>query len=307
MAFRTTGPYPGAANLLAEDKRVILITGGTGFVGRHVVARLVEAGEAVRVLARSRPGLAGAEIAQGDVTDPAVVAAAARGCDAVIHLVGIIRERGDATFQSVHVEGTRAVLRACQEAGVPRLLHMSALGSRPHARSRYHQTKWEAEELVRASGLAATIFRPSVIVGPVGGFLPEVRGLLHRGPVIPIIGSGKSLLQPVWIEDVVSCFVAALARPATVGHAYEIAGPETFTFEQIVALVAEAEGVRKRRLHLPVAMVRPAVWMMSRLVRGFPLTSEQLTMLLEDNVCDTSAMREDLGVEPDSIRGHLRE
>jgi NADH dehydrogenase len=123
--------------------------------------------------------------------------------------------------------------------------------------------------------------------------------------VIPIIGNGRSLLQPVWIEDVVSCFVAALQRPETASRAYEIGGPERFSFEEMVTLVAEAEGVRKPRAHLPVTMMRPIVWAMSRIVPSFPLTSDQLTMLLEDNVCDTTAMRADLGVEPASIREHL--
>ena len=284
---------------------MVLVTGGAGFVGRRVVARLLGAGEAVRVLSRSGEAPTGAEGVPADVRDAAGVARAARGCRAVIHLVGIIRERGDATFQSVHVEGTRAVIAACREAGITRLLHMSALGSRPGARSRYHRSKWEAEQLVRASGLAGTVFRPSVIVGPGGGFLAEVRGLLHRGPVIPIIGGGRSLLQPVWIEDVASCFAAALARPETASRAYEIGGPERLTFEQVVDLVARSEGVAKPRTHLPVAVVRPAVWLLSRTVPNFPLTSDQLTMLLEDNVCDTAEMRAALGVEPISIRGEL--
>lgn len=284
---------------------MILVTGGSGFVGRHLVARLVSQGERVRVLARSAADLPGTELAQGDLRDLSSVVSAARGCAAVIHLVGIIRERRDATFQTVHVEGTRTVVEARRQAGVSRLLHMSALGSRPNARSRYHQTKWEAEELVRGSGLPATIFRPSVMFGAGNNFLPVARGLLHRGPVIPIIGSGESLLQPVWVEDVVSCFVGALSRPETSGRAYDLGGAERITFEQLVDLLAEADGVRKRKLHLPVTPMRAVAWLGSRLIPNFPLTPDQLTMLLEDNVCDIAPMRETFGVEPASLRDHL--
>jgi uncharacterized protein YbjT (DUF2867 family) len=286
---------------------MIFITGGTGFVGRHIVARLARSGEAVRVLARSAAELPGAEMVAGDVTDLASVSAAARGCQAAIHLVGVIRETGGATFRSAHVEGTRTVVEACQRAGVARLLHMSALGSRPDARSRYHQTKWEAEELVRASGLAATIFRPSVMFGAGNSFLPEVRGLLHRGPFIPIIGSGTALLQPIWIEDTVSCFVGALSRPETTGRAYDLGGPEQMTFEELVDVLADADGISKPKLHLPVTVMRAAARIGSGVSRRFPLTPDQLIMLLEDNICDTRPMRETFGIDPAPLRDHLRD
>jgi NADH dehydrogenase len=286
---------------------MILVTGGTGFVGSHLVARLVQAGEQVRALARTRVEISGVEVVVGDVRDLSAVTAAVRDCQAVIHLVGIVREIGEATFQRVHVDGTRTVVQACVEAGVGRLLHMSALGARPGARSTYHRTKWEAEELVRRSGLQATIFRPSVIFGAGSGFLAELRRLVHRGPVIPIAGNGMALLQPIWVEDVISCFVGALAKPETAGQAYHLGGPEVFGFEEMVDLVAAAEGIRKPRLHLPVLWLRPLAAVLGRLTPRFPLTSDQLTMLLEDGVCDTTEMREVLGVTPASLREHLME
>jgi NADH dehydrogenase len=184
---------------------------------------------------------------------------------------------------------------------------MSALGARPGARSEYHRTKWEAEELVRGSGIAATIFRPAVIFGPRGGFIAEIRKLLHQGPVIPIIGSGMSLLQPIWINDVASCFVSALSRPRSVGQAYELGGPETFGFEELVDLVAEADGVVKPKIHLSPKLIRPAASVLGRLWKRFPITSDQLTMLLEDNVCDITAMVQTFGIEPASLSEHLND
>jgi len=287
---------------------MILITGGTGFVGRHMAVRLLAQGEPVRLLARKPVEIAGAEVSPGNVRDVASVVSAARGCRAVIHLVGIIRETRGATFERVHVGGTRSVIQACQEAGVARLLHMSALGARPDGRTAYHRTKWAAEELVRGSGLAATIFRPAVIFGAGGEFIPTLRQLLHSpSPVIPILGPGLSLLQPIWIEDVVSCYLGALEKPETEGHAYELGGPEAFGFEELVDVIAEDEGVDKRKLHLPLLLARPAVAVLSRLLPGFPITPDQLTMLLEDSVCDIREMRKTFGVTPASLREHLRD
>jgi len=286
---------------------MILVTGGTGFVGRHLAARLVEQGEQVRVLARGRSEAPGAEVVQADIADTTAVAEAARDCRAVIHLVGIIRERRGASFRRVHVEGTRSVIDGCREAAVPRLLYMSALGARPDARSRYHRTKWQAEDLIRESGLQTTVFRPSVIFGAGGSFLPQIRNLVQRAPMVPIPGSGMNLIQPVWVEDVVSCFVGALDSAGTVGRSYALGGPETYGFEQLVDVIAEADGVEVVKVHLPIALLRPAVAVLSRIIPGFPLTSDQLAMLLEDSACDITEMRETFGVEPAPLQEHVRE
>jgi NADH dehydrogenase len=222
----------------------------------------------------------------------------------VIHLVGIIRESSGLSFHDAHVEATRSAIQACRESGVSRLLHMSALGTRPDSRTKYHRTKWEAEELVRTSGLEATIFRPSVVFGKGNSFLPRVRALADS-LVVPIVGSGVNLIQPVWVEDVASCFAAALEKPETVGRTFELGGPETYGFEQLLDLLAEDAGIERPRAHLPAALVRTAVAVLSRLAPGFPITSDQLTMLLEDNVCDITDMQTVLGVQPAPLRDHL--
>ena len=283
---------------------MIFITGGTGFVGRHLIARLLREGEQVRALSRGASDLPGVELVRGDITDLSSFAESLRGCRAVIHLVGIIRETGRNTFERIHALGTRNVVDACKEAGVTRLLHMSALGARPDAASRYHRSKWEAEEIVRGSDLEATIFRPSVIFGAGNAFIPQIRDLLRR-PVTPVIGNGMSLSQPIWVEDVVSCFVEALGKPETIGRFYELGGHETYGFEQLTDLVAEANGIDKQKIHLPPILVRPVAAVMSRLFRSFPLTPDQLTMLLEDNICDIAEMKEVFGVVPASLAEHL--
>ena len=282
------------------------MTGATGFVGKHIAGRLAEDGHELKCLVRSEAseevwfldGI-GADTIPGDITVPESVAYAAEDCDAVVHLVGIIFERRGASFQKIHVEGTRNALAAAGKVGARRFLHMSALGTSATATAGYHRTKWAAEEDVRASGLDYTIFRPSIIYGPGGEFIEMVIGQMRRLPLVPVIGDGKYRLQPISVFDVAACFAAALASPErTAGKVYEIGGPAALTYNELVEAVAAAAGRRRCLVHVPVALVR-VVAGLSELVQGKPfLTRDQLNMLLVDNVCDIEAMREELGVEP---------
>ncbi len=284
---------------------MIAVTGGTGFVGRHIVARLGEMGREVRVLARTAREVSGAELLEGHVTDLTAVARAVTGCTAVVHLVGIIREARQSTFKRVHVQGTATVIEACRQQGVRRLLHMSALGTRENAPSRYHRSKWRSEQLVRDSGLEATIFRPSVIFGKGSPFIAQLRDLVLPWPLVPVIGDGMSLTQPIWVEDVASCFVGALDKPDTIGQTYELGGPETLGFDQLLDLIAEAEGVDATKVHLPLWLMKPLTPFLSALSARFPLTPDLLTMLTEDNVCDIEPMRRTFGIEPARLAEHL--
>ena len=282
---------------------MILVTGGTGFVGTHLLRRLLSEGREMRLLVRDPARVATdlrerVQTATGDVRDLASVRAAVQGADAAIHLVGIIRESRGADFEVMHVQATEHVLAACKEAGVRRYLHMSALGTWPNAASRYHQTKWKAEELVRASGLDWTIFRPSVIVGRGQDFTRQLVEMMGHAPIIPIIGTGRARLQPTGIDDVTTCFARALDLTETIGQTYELGGPETFTLQEVMEMLARSAGLRKPKVHLPIALLRPAVWLMERLVPNPPLTLDQLTMLQEDNTCDITAMKRGFGIEP---------
>jgi uncharacterized protein YbjT (DUF2867 family) len=279
----------------------VLVTGGTGFVGTYVVNRLLQAEHAVAVLARSpektrnrynRP----VEAVAGNVLDPASLVRAAARRDAIVHLVGIIAEKGDQTFDRMHREATENVLAAAQAAGVRRYLHMSAMGTSEDSPSEYGRSKAAGEKAVRASGLDWTVFRPSIIFGPGDGFVSLLAPIVRHNPgFIPVIGPGTTRFQPVSVRDVARVFAAALEKPDTIGNVFEVGGPDVLTLNQIYREIAAALGKpRKPLIHFPL-------WYGRLLAAGFewaarrgvfaspPLTKDQLRSLSRDNVGDVSA------------------
>ncbi|MFO1461586.1 MAG: complex I NDUFA9 subunit family protein [Verrucomicrobiota bacterium] len=291
---------------------LILVTGGSGFVGREIVGQLQSAGHRIRVLARrSSPMEEGVERIRGSVLEPASVAEAVSGVDAVVHLVGIINEVGDQTFERVHVGGTEAVVSATRSAGVRRYIHMSALGTRPAARSRYHRTKWDAEELVRRSGLDWTILRPSLIYGPGDGFINLFARMSAVSPVLPVVGPGSNRMQPVAVEDVAWCFCGAMAHPESLYQTLDVCGRERFTVNEILAVVLETLGRRRGTVHLPWGIAglqaRILETVYPRLLgKASPLNRDQILMLQEDNVGDPDPACRMFGFEPIRMRDGIR-
>lgn len=288
----------------------VFVTGASGYVGTAVVKKLLERGHEVIVLQRSRKtGINHPQLSliAGDITDRASLPGGMAGCEAVIHLVGIIREipGRNITMQRIHVEGTRNVVAEAREAGVKRFLHMSALGSRPGAVSSYHQSKWAAEEIVRQSGLAYTIFRPSVIFGQGGpgpNFVAQLADLVRKAPLVPVIGDGSFQLQPVSIASVAEGFARGLETTHTLNKVYEVGGPERLSYLKILEMVAEALGKKLHKIHLPVGLMKFLVPLLQN-VPGFPLTHDQLLMLLEGNVCeDWQTYYRDFGIEPERFQ-----
>ena len=297
----------------------VLVTGGTGFVGTHLVNRLLHEGHAVSVLARdprkthnryNRP----VEAVPGDVLDRASVAAAAVGRDAVIHLVGIIHEEGARTFDRMHREATENVVAASETAGVPRYLHMSAMGSAEDSPSEYGRTKAAGERVVRASRLAWTIFRPSVIFGEGDGFVSLLAPIVRGNPgFIPVIGPGTTRFQPVSVSDVARVFAAALGRPETAGRAFEVGGPDIFALNDIYREIAAAVGKPGKRLvHFPLwygrLLARGFEWLARRgVLPAPPLTRDQLKSLSRDNVADVSETVATFGGDWKRFRPGIRE
>jgi len=265
---------------------IAAVTGGTGFVGSAVVSELLQAGHEVRILSRKAPEKlpAGVSHVKGSVVTGEGLDSLAQGVDAVIHLVGIIKEAGPNTFKAVHHQGTVNVILAASRAGVRRYLHMSALGTREGARSRYHRSKWEGEEAVRCSGLEWTIFRPSTIFGPGDAFINMLAGMMRWTPVIPVLGGARNLMQPVAIQDVAVSFRTALESDTHIGKTYELGGPDFFNLRQILEKVAQVIGKKRIFINMPLPLFLPLVKAAALLKLPFPVTPDQLIMLGEDNV-----------------------
>jgi len=290
---------------------MILVTGGTGFVGKHLCQRMRADGLSVRTIARD-PDKAralkdlGVEVVKGDISDKTSLEQAAAGIERVVHLVGIIQETPGATFQSVHVDGTRSLLEAAKKAGVRHVVYQSALGTRPNAKSSYHRTKWEAEELVRRSAIPYTILRPSLIYGPGDLFTTRLAEMIRHSPVLPIIGSGKSRVQPIFIDDVVSCILKTVTSDCCLNEIYEIGGPAQLTYEEVTRAIADALSLKRPALHMPLLFMRPLARVLEAVLPRPPVTTDQLIMLQEDNVCTMRDINDAFGIEPLRFREGLR-
>jgi NADH dehydrogenase len=268
----------------------VLVTGGTGFIGPHVVHTLRVADTPVRALVRKpahagRLAAWGADLATGDVTDQASLRAACDGVDAVVHLVAIIKGRAD-DFERVMSEGTRNVVAAAQEAGVRRFVLASALGLDERTKDAvpYFAAKWEMERAVKESGLEHVIFRPSFVFGSDGGVLPTFIRLARLAPLTPIIGPGTQRLQPIWVEDLAHYYARAISEPAAANRTFDLGGPEAVSWNEFWERLKRVLGVRRPSVHVPFGAMRLQATLTERLP-GAPVTRDQLTMLeLGDNV-----------------------
>jgi NADH dehydrogenase len=291
----------------------VLVTGGTGFIGPHVVHTLRAQETPVRALVRN-PARAGrltawgAELATGDVTDPAALGAAFEGVDAVVHLVAIIKG-SPAEFERVMSQGTRNVVAAAQEAGVRRFVLASALGLDERTKDAvpYFAAKWEMERAVKESGLEHVIFRPSFVFGRDGGVLPTFIRLARLAPVTPIVGPGTQRLQPIWVEDLAQYYARALTDPAAANRVFDLGGPEAVTWNEFWDRLKRVLGLRRPSVHVPFGAMRLQATLTERLP-GAPVTRDQLTMLaLGDNVVtDANAAVETFGLPLVALNEQLR-
>ena len=272
------------------QKSRVLMLGGTGFVGRHVVAKLAAAGHEVVVLTRKRDRgrplflLPTVQVREGDARDRATLARLLRGVDVAINLVGILHARRADSFERVHVALVRTCIEACREAGVQRIVHMSAQGASTNAASAYLRSKAQGEALVEGSGLAWTIFRPSVIFGSGDTFLNLFATLAATFPVIPL-AAAEARFQPVYVGDVAACFARAVVDDATIGRRYALCGPTAYTLRDLVRYVADTSGHPR-----PIVPLGPGLAQLQarvlELLPGPLLTRDNLASMQHDNVCE---------------------
>jgi NADH dehydrogenase len=268
--------------------RRVLVTGASGFIAGHLLPRLASRGHRVRAMWRGREGLGrtsapGIEWVEGDVTRPETLDRAAFECDVIVHLAGCNASVTGASLELVNVTGTRNLLSAGLDAGVQRVVYVSALGASPTGGA-YYRSRFQAEDAVMSSGVEHVILRPAVVYGPSDHFVTSIIALLRRLPVFPMLGDGTFRLQPIAVEDLVDALTQSVERPDVEGGLYELAGPDQISFTNIVRTVGELAGLSRPIVPLPDQIASP----MTRLVRsaGFstPFTREQLDVLRSGSV-----------------------
>lgn len=284
----------------------ICVLGGTGFVGRHLVARLANRGYQVKVLTRHPQRHRGIEVLpntkliEAGVHDSTVLLENFSGCDAVVNLVGVLHEYSGQSFRAVHAELPGKVVEACRAAGVKRLLHMSALhADAAKGPSQYLFTKGEGEQVVmRAEGLAVTCFKPSIIFGPDDNFYNQFANMLKAFPVLPL-ACPNARFAPIYVGDVAQAFEVALENDATIGQSYELCGPRVYTFREIVEDIARMLGLKRVVVGLPDSMAR----LQAKLLGWLPVkifTTDNYLSLQVDSICDRNGL-DTLGITPHSV------
>jgi NADH dehydrogenase len=282
---------------------VILVTGGSGFVGGHVVHALRAAGRDVRCVVRDRRRgerleAWGCELVEGDVTDPGSLRAAVAGCDTVVHLVAIRQGKPEA-FQRIMIDGTRNLIAAARDAGVGRFVLMSALGTTEETKDvvPYYGAKWQMEQDVKAAGTPYVIFRPTFVFAKDGGILPTFTKLARLAPVTPIIGSGKQRIQPIWADDIGAYFAKSVELDTAIGRTFEIGGPDAVSWNEFWEQLKKIRGIKRPSMHMPIGLMKVNALITERLPGNIPLTRDLLKMLQTgDNVVADQSATEVFGL-----------
>jgi len=288
----------------------VVVFGGSGFLGRRLVRRLAGDGLNVRVAVRhpaparsilKAAGLGRVMVQRADVCDQTTVAAAIAGADAVVNAVSAYVERSGETFEAVHVRGAEMVARGTAAAGVARLVLVSGIGADPESRSPYIRARGRGERAVQREFPGATIVRPSVMFGPGDALFGTLADLTRLLPMLPLIGGGRSRLQPVYVEDVAEAVARMLADPVTASQTYETTGPNVYTLRELVGITLRLIG--RRRLLVPVPFAIAEV--LARLFEFLPsppLTTGQVDLLKMDNVASgTLPGLQDLNIQPKGV------
>jgi uncharacterized protein YbjT (DUF2867 family) len=293
---------------------VILVTGGTGFVGPKIVHALRAEDQPVRALVRDPSSSAarklsawGCELARGNATDPESLRRAAEGADAVVHLIALIAGKPD-EFERVMSQGTRDLVAAAKEAGVSRFVLMSALGTTEESKDLvpYYRSKWDMEQTVKASGIEHVIFRPSFVFGKDGGILPTFMRQVRYSPVTPVPGSGTRRLQPIWVDDVASFFARSLSTEEAANKTFDLGGPDRVTWNELYDRLKRTLGKRRATLHVPMSLMRAGAAFAEKLPHP-PVTCDQLKQLEDaDNVGDVDPAIGTFGIQPIGLDEQLR-
>ncbi|RAK59653.1 complex I NDUFA9 subunit family protein [Phenylobacterium hankyongense] len=298
-------------------QNLVTVFGGSGFIGAQTVRQLAKAGWRIRVAIRN-PNLGYAmrlhgdvgqiDVVQANVRNEASVRRALEGATAAVNLVGVLYEAGRQGFQAVHVMGAKTVAEAVRAEGIPRLVQMSALGADPAAASKYARTKAEGELAARDAVPGAVVVRPSIVFGSEDHFFNRFAALAAVSPALPLIGGGKTRFQPVFVGDVGKAIARLASDPAAAGQTYELGGPATFTFRELMEMMLRETGRRRllAPVPFPVARLLGAVGDLAAGVVAPPITADQVELLKTDNVVSGAYPGlPDLGITPTTVESVL--
>jgi uncharacterized protein YbjT (DUF2867 family) len=285
---------------------MILLTGATGTVGAALLRRLTANGALVRCLVRDPRRLGDqrvrVQIALGDLANPPSFRNALRGVETVVHLAASIRDQPRASIEELNAMATLRLVRAAERAGARRFLFFSAMGARHHSRTRFFRAKALARDTVEGSSLETAVFSPSIVYAPGDPWLTLLERLSYL-PAIPISGSGRALYQPIWAEDVADCVLAALTASGAHRRSFDLAGPETLSYDDIVRAAMRPTGRRRRLLHIPLPVVSRSLRLLGRLVGPKVFATWDEAELMEEPMTTPrgTADAESLGVRPQAL------
>ncbi|GAC1565386.1 MAG: complex I NDUFA9 subunit family protein [Ktedonobacteraceae bacterium] len=295
---------------------MILVTGATGYIGRHLVARLAQESERPRCLVRDVRRAASVlpdqlELVQGDTTRASTLAGAMQGVDTIVHAAFMTADRKESNgnrYQETNVQGTANLIKAAQEAGVKRIIEMGGLGTMPDKPGTYMQGRYLAERMLKESGLDWTIIQASVLFGKDAPFVKGLADLIRTSPVVPLIGGGRIRFQPIYVEDVVTVIMKVLQEPErTSSKTYIIGGPEYYTFSQIIDALLHAMHKNRIKAPAPNALVAVGAAVMEAVLPNPPLTKAAMKLFTFDNITDIDAVERDFGFTPVAFSQYLQQ
>jgi uncharacterized protein YbjT (DUF2867 family) len=296
---------------------MILITGATGYIGRHLVARLVALGERPRCLVRDidrAKRLLPAdkvELVQGATTSPDTLGVAIQGVDTIVHAAFLTADRKQSTgnaYEKTNVQGTANLIKVAKKAGVKRIIEIGGLGTKPDKPGSYMQGRYLAEKMLKESGLDWTIIQPSVLFGKNAPFIKGLVDLIRTSPVVPLIGGGKTMFQPIYVEDVVTVLIKVLQDPAgTTNRTYTIGGPAYYSFTQIIDVLLKTMHKQRIKVPAPTPLVGVGAAVMEAVLQKPPLTKAAMTLFSFDNITDLKSVERDFGFTPMSFTTYMKE
>jgi uncharacterized protein YbjT (DUF2867 family) len=296
---------------------MILITGATGYIGRHLVARLVAQGERPRCLVRDINRAKRilhtdkVELVKGATTSLTSLDAAVQGVDTIVHAAFLTADRKqsvDNEYEKTNVQGTANLINAAKKAGVKRIIEISGLGTKPDKPGSYMQGRYLAEKMLKESGLAWTIIQPSVLFGKNAPFIKGLADLIRTAPVVPLIGGGKIMFQPIWVEDVVAVIIKVLQDPTgATNRTYTIGGPAYYSFSQIIDILLKTMHKQRIKAPAPLSLVAVGAAVMEAVLPKPPITKAAMTLFTFDNTTDLKSVERDFGFTPMSFTTYMKE